>query len=246
MIASLTLLLIYVSIGFPVGLIGIPWTILTGNVQWLYNQATALTRLGLRVAGIRIDIQGMENIPANTACIFMSNHLSNLDPPILIPRIPGRTSVFLKKSLMKIPILGYGMKLGDFIPVERAGNIRGAQESIRFANTVLGRGVHVTTFVEGTRSKDGHMLPFKKGPFYLAMETQVPCIPVSISGTETMMRKGSLKVTPGVAKVTFHPPVYPKNYRTREELMAAVRASIASGLPAWMSEPSPNAAAKQR
>jgi len=78
------------------------------------------------------------------------------------------------------------------------------------------------------------MLPFKKGPFYLAMATGASCIPVSISGTETMMRKGSLKVYPGTARIIFHPPLEPANYANREELMMAVRRSIASGLPEWM------------
>lgn len=198
-----------------------------------------LVRLGVRLAGIKLDVSGLEDVPANTACIFMSNHVSNLDPPILIPLIPVRTSVFLKRSLMKIPVLGYGMRLGEFIPVDRAGNIKEAQASIRFAAKVMAKGIHVTSFIEGTRSRDGRLLPFKKGPFYLAMETQFPCIPVSIWGTETMMRKGSLKVMPGTAHVVFHPPLYPKDFASREDLMAAVRASIASALPEWMVEASP-------
>jgi 1-acyl-sn-glycerol-3-phosphate acyltransferase len=99
---------------------------------------------------------------------------------------------------------------------------------------VLEKGIHITTFVEGTRSPDGRMLPFKKGPFYLAMEAGAPCIPVSIYGTETMMGKGSLRIRPGVAHIVFHAPVYPADFATREELLAAVRDAIASGLPEWM------------
>jgi 1-acyl-sn-glycerol-3-phosphate acyltransferase len=99
---------------------------------------------------------------------------------------------------------------------------------------VLAKGIHITTFVEGTRSHDGRLLPFKKGPFYLGMESGAPCIPVSISGTETMMRKGSSRVRPGVARVVFHAPVYPADYADREALMLAVRESIASGLPERM------------
>ena len=98
------------------------------------------------------------------------------------------------------------------------------------------KGLHITTFVEGTRSSDGRLLPFKKGPFYLAMETGAPCVPVSIYGTEKMMSKGSMRVKPGTAHIVFHLPLDPKRYATREELMAAVRAAIASGLPEWMRE----------
>jgi 1-acyl-sn-glycerol-3-phosphate acyltransferase len=99
---------------------------------------------------------------------------------------------------------------------------------------VLEKGIHITTFVEGTRSQDGRLLPFKKGPFYLAKESGAPCIPVSIWGTEAMMAKGSLRIKPGTAHITFHPPVNPSDYATREELSQAVRAAIASGLPEWM------------
>jgi 1-acyl-sn-glycerol-3-phosphate acyltransferase len=164
----------------------------------------------------------------------MANHVSNLDPSTLIPRIPGRTSAFVKRSIMKIPALGYGMKLGAFIPVDRDGSVTGARESVAEARVVLEQGIHITTFVEGTRSTDGRLLPFKKGPFYLAMEAGAPCIPVSISGTETIMAKGSLRIRPGTAHIEFHAPVYPRDFATREDLRDAVRAAIASGLPEWM------------
>ena len=164
----------------------------------------------------------------------MVNHVSNLDPPALIPRIPGRTSAFMKRSLMKIPVLGCGFEAGEFMPVDRDGRGDSAQESVAAARRVLAKGVHITTFVEGTRSRDGRMLPFKKGPFFLAMETGAPCIPVSIHGTETMMAKGSLRIRPGVAHIIFHEPIHPGDFATREELMDAVREAIASGLPEWM------------
>jgi 1-acyl-sn-glycerol-3-phosphate acyltransferase len=164
----------------------------------------------------------------------MANHVSNLDPPALLPRIPGRTSAFLKRSLTRIPVLGYGLKLGEFVPVDRDGRVESAVESVAEAKRVLDKGLHITTFVEGTRSPDGRLLPFKKGPFYLATEASAPCVPVSIYGTEGMMSKGSLRVSPGTAHIIFHPPIYPKNFATREELMDAVRAAIASGLPEWM------------
>jgi 1-acyl-sn-glycerol-3-phosphate acyltransferase len=96
---------------------------------------------------------------------------------------------------------------------------------------VLKRGLHITTFVEGTRSRDGRLLPFKKGPFYLAMEAGAPCVPVSIYGTEIMMPKGSARVRAGTAHIVFHAPLDPRTFATREDLMEAMRAAIASGLP---------------
>jgi 1-acyl-sn-glycerol-3-phosphate acyltransferase len=234
MLASLTIISTIILLGIPASLFCIPWAFITGNPAPLYNAAMAIIRTAFRLGGIRIVATGLETVPPGTACIFMANHVSNLDPPALLPFIPGRTSAFLKRSLMRIPVLGYGFKLGNFIPVDRSGSAISAQESVAAARRVLESGVHITTFVEGTRSRDGRMLPFKKGPFYLAKETGAPCIPVSLWGTESMMKKGSVRITPGVAHLVFHPPVYPADYATREELLQAVRAVIASSLPEWM------------
>ncbi len=234
MISALSLLGTLLVLGIPAALIFIPLAMITGSAAPLYNAAQTINRAAFRMARIRVEVAGRENIPAHAACIFMSNHVSNLDPPALIPRIPGRTSAFLKRELMRIPVLGYAFKLGELIPVDRDGRVESAQQSVAAARAVLARGVHITTFVEGTRSRDGRLLPFKKGPFYLAMEAGAPCIPVSIYGTETMMGKGSLRIHPGAAYIRFHPPLYPANYATREELMEAMRTVIASGLPKWM------------
>jgi 1-acyl-sn-glycerol-3-phosphate acyltransferase len=236
MAASLVLLFTIVLLGIPAALVSIPWAMITGNATPLYNASIRIVRLALRLARIRVKTTGLDHVPAHTACIFMSNHVSNLDPPALIPRIPGRTSAFVKSSLMKIPVLGYGMKLGDFVPVDRDGRVESAKESVAVARRVLEKGIHITTFVEGTRSRDGRLLPFKKGPFYLAMEAGAPCVPVSIHGTENMMAKGSMRVRPGTAYVTFHEPLDPARFSTREELMEAVRVAIASALPEWMLE----------
>lgn len=234
MIASLILLTTMVVLGAPTAVVLIPWAMIRGDANQLYKTSILIVRIALRLARIRVEVTGLELVPAHAACIFMANHVSNLDPPALLPRIPGRTSVFIKRKLMRIPVLGFAMKLGDFVPVARDGRVESAQEGEAAAKRVLEKGIHITTFVEGTRSPDGRMLPFKKGPFYLAMETGAPCIPVSIHGTATMMAKGSLRIRPGTAHIAFHAPVYPRDYSTREELMAAVRESIASGLPEWM------------
>jgi len=234
MIAALVLLGTILVLGAPLALVLIPWAMITGNANPLYNMALRIVRLALRLAGIRVITQGAENVPPHTACIFMSNHVSNLDPPALLPRIPGRTSAFIKRSLTKIPVLGYGLKLGEFVPVDRDGRVESAVESVNEAKRVLEKGLHITTFVEGTRSRDGRLLPFKKGPFYLAMEAGAPCVPVSIHGTEGMMAKGSLRVIPGTAYITFHTPLHPKDFTTREELMQGMRTAIASALPEWM------------
>ena len=234
MIVSLFVFVVILVLSIPSAVIFIPLAVVTGNVGPLYAVVCFIVRTGFRAAGIRVRVEGKQNVPPGQACIFMANHVSNLDPPGLIPCIPGRTSAFAKRSLFGIPAFGYCLKLAEYIPVDRTGNVTGAQESVAAARRVLEKGVHITTFVEGTRSKDGRMLPFKKGPFYLAMQTGAPCIPVSVFGTETLMAKGSFAIKPGTVHFVFHPPLYPANFASREELMVAVRAAIASALPEWM------------
>jgi len=233
MFSALTILFTFVIFAVPAAAIGIPWALVFGDIGLLYHWSMWIMRTGLKLGRIQIMVVGREAVP-DRPCIFMANHVSNLDPPILLPLFPFRTSFFLKRSLIKIPILGWGMRLSDFIPVDRDGRLESARESVKVGQRVLASGVSISTFPEGTRSRDGKLLPFKKGAFYLAMESGAPVVPVSICGSEQMMTKGSLRIQPGTAKVTFHPALDPQTFATREQLMTAVREAIASGLPEWM------------
>src|SRR3984957_15973744 len=233
MLSSLTMVVTFALLGLPAGAIGIPWALLTGDIDPLYRWSMWILRAGVKLSRIRVQVVGRDHIPAQP-CIFMSNHVSNLDPPILLPLLPFRTAFFIKRSLLKIPLVGVGMRLAGFIPVDRAGRLESARESVQAASRVLTSGVNVSTFPEGTRSRNGRLLPFKKGAFYLAMESGAPVIPVSIWGSEQMMTKGSLRIKPGMAHLTFHPPLYPEQFTNREQLTTAVRSAITSGLPQWM------------
>ncbi len=222
---------VYVVLGTLAGVIGIPYSLVVGNVSWLYRVVMWILRTGWHAAGIRVEVSGLENVPAGVSCIFLSNHVSNLDPPLIFPTLPGQSSVLLKKKLMRIPILGTAMRLGQFVPVER-GNVReAAQASVAAAAAALRSGLHILIFAEGTRSKDGRLASFKRGPFYLSKETGAPIVPMTISGTQTMMRKHSAAIYPGVARVQFLPPIYPADYATRDDLLRAARAAIVEALP---------------
>lgn len=234
MFATLKLLLVYLSLGVPAGIFGIPYSLLVGNVRRLYRIAMWIANAGVRAAGIRIEVTGLENIPQGQPCIFMCNHVSNLDPPVVLPMLPGQTAVFLKKELMSIPILGYAMRMGKFIPVERGGKRDAAQTSVAAAGEAFRSGLNILVFPEGTRSKDGRLSVFKKGPFFLAMETLAPVVPIAISGTERMMRKGSAAVLPGVARLQILPAIEPREFANREDLLRAVRSRIAEALPEEM------------
>jgi 1-acyl-sn-glycerol-3-phosphate acyltransferase len=234
MFATFKLLFIYLTLGSVAGIIGIPYTLLVGDISLLYRVAMWITNAGVRAAGIKIEIDGYENVPTGRSCIFMCNHVSNLDPPVVLPLLPGRSSVLLKKELMGIPILGRAMRMGKFVPVSRGHRRDAAQASVEAAADALRSGLHILVYPEGTRSLDGRLSNFKKGPFFLAKETQAPIVPIALSGTQKMMRKGSYAITPGLAKVQLLPAIEPSSYATREELMVAVKSAIAEALPPEM------------
>lgn len=207
------------------------WAAITGNVNPLYNGATRLAIQGVRFAGVKIVLRGLEKLRPGQNYIFMANHVSNLDPPILIPSIPGRCSVLVKKELFRTPILGTGMRQADLVPVDRRDR-EAAIESVRGAIEVLRKGLHMVIYPEGTRSSDGRLLPFKKGPFHLAMDSGVPIVPVTMLGTFESWPRDRFALHRGTATVVFHPPIDPREYADRDALMEAVREAIASALPA--------------
>lgn len=211
-------------------LIGVPWTFITGDISLLYRMFTWGAFAGVRLAGMRVETVGLDKIDTSRSYIFMTNHVSNLDPPIQIPLIPHRTSVMVKKELFKTPILGPVMRLGSLVPVDR-GNRDAGIDAVEAAKKVIGQGINMTIYVEGKRSFDGKMLPFKKGPFYLAMECGVAVIPMTIVGTHEAMPKGRFAIKPGLVKVIFHSAIEPEDFGSREELMEKVRLAIESGLP---------------
>ena len=234
MFATFKLVFVLTTFGLLAGILGIPYCWLIKDIGPLYRAAMRIISLALRAAGIPVETTGLEHIPPGQSVIYMVNHVSNLDPPVLMPSLPGRCSVLLKKELMRIPILGTAMRMAQFVPVERGHRRDAASASVAASASALDSGLNILVFPEGTRSKDGRLSTFKKGPFFLAQQTGAPIIPIAISGTERMMRKGSVAIHPGTAHLQFLPAIYPKNFETREALMAAVRSSIAAALPPEM------------
>jgi 1-acyl-sn-glycerol-3-phosphate acyltransferase len=231
------LMLTFWALALPVAaVLGFPWTLLTGNIAFLYRMGMWGAWTGVRLAGVRVETVGLERIDPARTYIFMSNHVSNLDPPIMLPLIPRRTSVMVKKELFSYPILGKTMRLGSLVPVDR-GNREAGIGAVRAAAEVIRQGVNMTIYVEGQRSFDGKLLPFKKGPFYLAEECNAPVVPVTIAGTHYIMPKRRFAIKRGTATVIFHEPIEPKDFGSRDCLMAKVREAINSGLPPEYQEP---------
>ena len=207
-----------------------PWTILTGNVNLLYRVAMWGAFTGVGLTGVRVQTIGLDKLDASRTCIFMSNHVSNIDPPILVPLIPRRTSVMVKRELFNYPLLGRAMRLGSLVPVDR-GNREAGIAAVRAAADVIKQGINMTIYIEGHRSFDGKLLPFKKGPFYLAMESGVPVVPVTITGTHYVMPKRRFAIKPALVTIIFHDPIEPRDFGSRDLLMERVRHVIEAGLP---------------
>ncbi len=225
------IMLTFWAIAAPIAaLIGFPASYIMGDVRVLYALFMWGARAGVWLTGVRVEKIGLDLFDPSRSYIFMTNHVSNLDPPIQIPALPRRTSVMVKKELFKVPILGQAMRRGSLVPVDR-GNRDAGIEAVAAAKAVIEQGINMTIYVEGKRSFDGKLLPFKKGPFYLAVECGVPVIPMTIVGTHYAMPKARFSIKPGHVKVIFHSPIEPKDFGSRECLMEKVRAAIESGLP---------------
>jgi 1-acyl-sn-glycerol-3-phosphate acyltransferase len=230
------LMLTFWGLALPMAaLLCFPWTFLTGDIRFLYKVAMWGAWTGVRVAGVKVKTVGLDGLDPGRTYVFMSNHVSNIDPPIMLPLIPRRTSVMAKKELFDYPLLGKTMRIGSLVPVDR-GNRDAGIAAVRSAANVLRQGINMTIYVEGHRSFDGKLLPFKKGPFYLATECGVPVVPVTITGSHYVMPKGRFAIKPGTVTVIFHPPIEPADFGPRECLMEQVRRAIDSGLPRELQE----------
>lgn len=185
------------------------------------------------VLGIKVEVSGLSNMDPRRPYIFMSNHLSFLDGPLLFMVIPRSVRVILKKSIFRLPVVGFGMKFIRFVPVDRKRVRNGVRSIEQAARLVRQKGYSFLIFPEGTRSRDGRLQSFRRGGFFLALATDAPIVPVTIRGSYELMPKGSFFVRRGKVDVVFHEPVPVDGYdhESMPELMARVREAIASVLP---------------
>lgn len=183
------------------------------------------------VSGCSVKIEGLHHIEKGRSYIVISNHQSHMDIPILVGYIPLKMTIIAKKELFKIPIFGRGMRSFGILEIDRK-NRAGAIETLRAARDILLREkISLLAFPEGTRSLDGKIHPFKKGPFVLAIDAGLPVLPVSVSGTFPILPKGRFFVRPGKVTIVIHPPIPTSNLDldSRDELITEAVKRITEG-----------------
>jgi 1-acyl-sn-glycerol-3-phosphate acyltransferase len=228
LIAAIRSLLTYVAVSSYVLLVGPPFlliAILFNQVPLLYQVGRGGVRLGLFLSGVTLRIEGGEHIQRDRAAVYAVNHTSNVEPPILFealyPIFP-RLRVLYKAELRKLPILVRAWDLAGFVPLER-GNREQSLPAIDQAAEALRDGASFLIFPEGTRSRTGALLPFKKGGFIMAIKAQAPVVPVAILGARDAMRKGSYVIQPVTVRVRFGAPVETTGLTVAERDLLASR-----------------------
>ncbi len=183
----------------------------------------------LVVSRIKVSVKGLSNIDPSSPYIYMPNHQSNFDIPVLLGHLTVQFRWLAKMELFKIPIFGRAMRNVGYISIDRS-NRQSAFESLKVAVEKIKSGVSVLIFPEGTRSRDGKIRPFKKGGFVMAIDSGVPIVPVVITGTRAIMPKGRFRVYPGHVSMVIYKPIETSTYtpETKEALMENVRRVICS------------------
>jgi 1-acyl-sn-glycerol-3-phosphate acyltransferase len=197
----------------------------TGNLPHKIAQFWA--RQLLWIAGVRVTVQGLEHLTPGCSYIFMANHQSNFDIPVLLGRLPAQFRWLAKAELFKIPVFGPAMRGCGYISIDRSDRKRAFASLAQAAETIRA-GTSVMIFPEGTRSQDGQIKDFKKGGFVLSVDAGVPIVPILLKGTFEIMPKGRLTIRRRPVVMTICPPIETADYtrKTKNQLIDKVRTTM--------------------
>ena len=168
--------------------------------------ARGWARIALFACGIQVKVKGLKKVDPDRHYVYVSNHASIFDIPVLIAGIPNQIRILYKKVLEVIPIIGWCLSWGSYIGIDRRGKTE-AVKSLEQAAKKICEGASVLLYAEGTRTLDGKLQPFKRGAFNLAVKAGVPVVPLTINGTFNILRKHSISVRPGTAELILESPI---------------------------------------
>jgi len=186
------------------------------------------SRIALRVCGVSVDVRGTEHLEPGRSYIYVSNHASMFDIPVVSAGIPDDLRIVYKRELERIPLFGWGLRMSGYIGIDR-GRSPEARRSLDEAVEKIRNGASVLMFAEGTRTADGKLQPFKRGAFHLAARSGVPVVPLTINGSYGIVPKHSLRIRSGTVQLIFSPPIATAAMEGKNaelELMEKVRAAI--------------------
>lgn len=173
----------------------------------IYNFLGKLwSKILLWIAGVKVEVIGLENLSPNENYVYVANHCSGFDIPVVMANIPGQLRIVFKKELTKIPIFGWQLRIGPYILIDRENPTK-AMESLEIAKKKIEKGVSVLLFAEGTRSLDGNIQPFKRGAFTLATRSGKKIVPLTIKGTYEILPKKKFRISPGIVKLFIDQPI---------------------------------------
>lgn len=233
LIAAIRSVAAYVAVSLYVIVLGPPAIILAKLFDrpiFLFAPGYLGVQTGLFLSGISYRAAGLEHVDPRTPTVYAINHASNLEPPIvfvLLKRLYPRLSILYKAELRKLPILVWAFDIVRFVPLERQ-NPDQSFPAVDRAADLLRSGYSFMIYPEGTRSRTGELLPFKKGGFIMAIKAEAPIVPVAVKGGRDAMRKGSPIIRPITARVRFGPPVETRgrSIDDRDAIIAEVRSRM--------------------
>jgi 1-acyl-sn-glycerol-3-phosphate acyltransferase len=195
---------------------------------WSFAVMRIWSNAVLAASLVRVEVRYAPELEPGRSYVFLSNHQSLFDIPVLIATSPGQIRMVAKRSLFQIPLFGWALRAGGFIPVDRADRST-ATQTFASASARLRQRTSILLFPEGTRSLDDTLLPFQRGGFLLALKSGLPIVPVGIRGSRAIQRRGSFAIRPGTVTVTYGAPIDTAAYglRRKRELTREVRRRIA-------------------
>ena len=195
---------------------------------WSFAVMRVWSNAVLAASLVRVEVRYAPELEPERSYVFLSNHQSLFDIPVLIATSPGQIRMVAKRSLFRIPLFGWALRAGGFIPVDRADRST-ATQTFASASARLRQRTSILLFPEGTRSLDDTLLPFQRGGFLLALKSGLPIVPVGIRGTRAIRLRGGLRINPGTAVVSYGAPIHPAGYglRRKRELIDEVRRQVA-------------------